>query len=331
MKKKIIYLLIIFITFFTVTSYSSYQENINEQKSTFEINTFINNSQEYITEDFFSKEDLDQIFESAIEGKVNNKNILKNFIKLFGNELKNIFANIAIILAIIVIHGILKSISDGLENNSISKIIYYVQFILIVAIIMENFAQIIALIKETIVNMVGFINLLIPILTSLMVFTGSIATTSVLEPIIFFSVNIIADLIQNLLLPIVLVIASFCIISKISDKIQIYKLTKYLKSGVIWILGIVLTVFVSVISLEGNLASSVDGVSAKTTKAVVSSAIPIVGKILGDAVDSVLGCGIILKNAVGIVGVIIIVGICVVPILKLAITTIGYKLLARSM
>ena len=51
------------------------------------------------------------------------------------------------------------------------------------------------------------------------------------------------------------------------------------------------------------------------------------GKILGDAVDTVLGSGVILKNAVGIVGVIIIIGICIMPIIKLAILTICYKLL----
>ena len=94
------------------------------------------------------------------------------------------------------------------------------------------------------------------------------------------------------------------------------------------VLGIVLTIFVGVISLEGTLSSSVDGITAKTTKAVVSSAIPVVGKILGDAVDTVLGCGIVLKNAVGIIGVIVIIGICIVPILKLGILTIIYKLLA---
>ena len=70
------------------------------------------------------------------------------------------------------------------------------------------------------------------------------------------------------------------------------------------------------------------GITAKTTKAIVSSAVPIVGKVLGDAVDTVLGCGIILKNAVGLVGVLIVVGICIIPILKLAILTISYKLLA---
>lgn len=94
------------------------------------------------------------------------------------------------------------------------------------------------------------------------------------------------------------------------------------------VLGIVLTVFVGVVSLEGTLSSGVDGITAKTTKAVVSSAIPVVGKILGDAVDTVLGCGIVLKNAVGLVGVVIVIGICIMPILKLFVLSVSYKLLS---
>ncbi len=85
-----------------------------------------------------------------------------------------------------------------------------------------------------------------------------------------------------------------------------------------------LTVFVGVLSLEGSLTSSVDGITAKTAKAAVSNFIPVVGKILGDAVDTVIGCSNILKNAVGIVGVIVVIGICLLPIIKLAILTITY-------
>ena len=79
---------------------------------------------------------------------------------------------------------------------------------------------------------------------------------------------------------------------------------------------IILTIFVGVVSLEGTMSSSVDGITAKTTKAIVSSAVPVVGKILGDAVDTVLGGGIILKNAIGLVGVIIVIGMCIAPILN---------------
>lgn len=193
---------------------------------------------------------------------------------------------------------------------------------------MVNFSDIISLVKETCVNLIGIINTLIPVLISLMIYTGSITTSSILEPIILFMINFIGNLIQDVLIPVILIIASLSIVSKISDKIQIEKISKFMKSGTICFLGVILTIFVGIISLEGTLSSSVDGITAKTAKTIVSTAVPVVGKILGDAVDSVLGCGIILKNAVGFIGVIIIIGICIVPILKISILTISYKLVA---
>ena len=320
MKRKIICFFILIILILIPFSYSSNKEKIEEQKDTFEINSFISNSKKYIEEDFLTENDVNNLFDTAVKGQVDNKTLLSKFVKIFGKELKNTIGTLSIILVIIVIHSILKSISESLENDSIVRIIYYVQYILIVTIVMTNFTEIISMVKESAANMVGFINVLIPLLTSLMVFTGSITITSVLQPTILFAVNFIGNFIENILIPIVLAIASFSIISKISDKVQVDKLAKFMKSGVIWVLGIILTIFVATVSLEGTLSSSVDGITAKTTKAVVSSAIPIVGKILGDAVDSVLGCGIILKNAVGIVGVVIILSICVVPVLKLRLT-----------
>ena len=141
-----------------------------------------------------------------------------------------------------------------------------------------------------------------------------------------FISNFIGNIIVDALIPIVLIIVVFSIISKISDRVQVEKISKFLKSGVVWFLGIVLTIFVGVVSLEGTLSSSVDGVTAKTAKAVVSSVIPVVGKVLGDVVDSVLGCGVVLKNAVGVVGVIVIIGICFLPVLKIATLSIMYSL-----
>ena len=193
---------------------------------------------------------------------------------------------------------------------------------------MTNFSNIIETVQKTCSNLVDFMNMLLPILTSLMIYTGSITTTSMIEPTMLFVTNLVGNIIKDIIIPLVLLFTSIVILSKLTDKIQLEKISKFMKSGVIWLLGIVLTIFVGVISLEGTLSSSVDGITAKTTKAVVSSAIPIVGKILGDAVDTVLGCGIILKNAVGIVGIIIVAGICIIPILKLSVLTIGYKLLA---
>ena len=123
----------------------------------------------------------------------------------------------------------------------------------------------------------------------------------------------------------ILIGTSLGIISKISDKMQINKISKMFKTSVIWILGIILTIFVGILSLEGTLTSSVDGITAKTAKAAVTSTIPVVGKILGETVDAVLGSANILKNAVGFVGVFIVLCICILPIVKLSIMTIIFN------
>lgn len=303
------------------------EETITSQTEAFGINSFIEKSKEYSGK-FFDDININEILNSAIKGEIDNSNIYKKILNLLGIEVQSGIKTLVSILAIIVIHSILKAISDSLENDNISKLIYYVQYIAIVTIIMSNFSDIIDLVKETTINLVGFMNALIPILVSLMLYTGSITTTTILEPIILYMINFIGNLIQDILIPIILIITAISIISKISDKIQIEKIAKFLKSSTIWFLGLVLTIFVGVVSLEGSLASSIDGITAKTAKSIVSSAIPVVGKILGDVVDSVLGCGVILKNAVGFLGVVVIVGICVLPILKLAVLTVSYKLVA---
>ena len=238
---------------------------------------------------------------------------------LYGGEVLDAITVLGSILVIIVIHSVLKSLSDGLENKSISQIAYYVQYILIVTLIMTNFVQILDIVKESIQSLVGFMNSLIPILITLMLTTGSIASANLLQPIILFLITFIGNFIIGIIIPFVLISTSLGIVSKISDRVQVDKLSKFFKTSVVWILGVVLTLFVGIVSVEGTLSSTVDGNTAKTAKAAVSNFIPVVGKILGDAVDTVIGCSNILKNAVGIIGVIIIIGICIAPIIKLAI------------
>lgn len=324
--KKIILLIVLILLLQTNPVFAESEEEIMETtKEKFDINQFIEDAESY-TGEFLENTDLKQVLEQAIQGNIDNKVIYGNILKLLGKEINLSIGTLVSILVIVVIHGILKSITDELENNNISQIIYFVQYILIVTLIMSNFTEMVKLVKETAEDLVGFINVLLPLLLTLMIYTGSITTSTILEPIILFAINLISNAIKNLLIPVVFVIVVFSIISKISEKVQIEKLSKFLRTGVVWVLGIVLTLFVGVVSLEGTLSSSVDGITAKTAKAAVSSVIPVVGKVLGDVVDSVLGCGVILKNAVGLVGVIVIIGICIMPIIKIGILSIIYSL-----
>lgn len=336
MKKKII--IIFSITFFYFLSmlwnshvvYASedtlsQKEILSSQQDSLNISSFIKESQKY-TENTFEDLDMGELFSSAITGNIDNETIFKALANMVGTEVLDCITALGSIVVIIVIHSILKSISEGLENKSISQITYYVQYILIVTLIMTNFADILSMIRTSIDSLVGFMNSLVPLLITLMLTTGNIASAGIIEPIILFIITFIGNFITTVLIPFVLISNVLGIISKVSPRVQVDKLAKFFNSSVVWILGIALTIFVGVLSVEGSLSSTVDGITAKTAKAAVTNFIPVVGKILGDAVDTVIGCSNVLKNAVGIIGVIVILCICVGPVIKLAVLMALYYL-----
>lgn len=323
MKKIII--LILLLILIPNTSLAT-EQIIEEQMEALNLGQFIQEGEKY-TKDAFPEISIKELITQSLTGKVNNSLMYKAVLKILGKEIVSSITIIGSILAIIVIHSILKSISENLGNNNTSQIAYFVEYILIITMIMANFAVIIESIKNTISNLVGFMNCLVPILISLIIATGQVASGAVLQPILIFAVIFIGNIINLVILPITTASMILSIASNISDKVQIGNLAKFFKSSITWFLGFIITIFVGLLSLEGTLTSSVDGITIKGIKSAASTFIPVVGKALGDSVDTVLGATSLIKNSVGFVGIVIVIAICILPIVKLIILNIMYSLL----
>ena len=133
-KKKISKIIIIALTLvFIFPTYSKMESQISNntvqideteisnQEEMFGISSFIQNSKQY-TGNFFDDIDIGEILNSAIKGEIDNTTIYKKILNKLGNEVQTGIKSLACILAIIIIHSILKSISESLENDSVSKL-----------------------------------------------------------------------------------------------------------------------------------------------------------------------------------------------------------------
>lgn len=185
------------------------------------------------------------------------------------------------VLVLIIIGSVCRSIIENLSNEETTKIVYYVEYIIIATVVINSFLEILHLTENTIQKITNFMNLLVPLFTTLVLTTGNIATTNMFQPIILLGINFISNFVNQFLIPILLISMSLTITSNILEKGQLDGISKFFKSSIVWILGIILTVFTAVLSLEGTLSSSVDGLTAKTTKAAVSNFIPVVRKDFG--------------------------------------------------
>lgn len=323
MKKILLLTLLIFLLVPNV-SFST-ETIVEDQMKALNLGTFIEESGKY-TNEVFPELDVQELITKSLTGKVDNGIFYKALLRLLGKELVSNITVLGSVLIIIVIHSILKSISGNLGNENTSQVAYFVEYILIITLIIGSFAIIIINIKNTITNLVDFMNNLVPILIALIVATGQVASSTLLQPILIFAVIFLGNIINLVILPIVTMIMILNIASNLSDKIQIGNLSKFFTSSITWFLGFVITIFVGLLSLEGTLTSSVDGITVKGIKSVASTFIPVVGKALGDSVDTVLGATTLIKNAIGFVGIIIVIGICALPIIRLTITSLLYSL-----
>ena len=328
--KKIFLIIIIYCIFAPVsnviyaTEQTTQEELIQSQIQDMNINSIIDKAEK----DTKNNIDFNTIFEESLQGKLSQNIIINTVGKILGTELKESLKMLVSILLIIIIYGLMKNISENLGNNQTGKIGHFVQIIILITALMEVYTHILQIVKETLETISSFTYMLLPLFISLSISTGNITAATGIQSIILVSINIITTFINQILIPIIIVATVIGIISNISDEVHMNRLSKYMKSTIIWILCIFLTIFTCVLSLESNLGQGIDQFTSKTTKTAVSTFVPVVGKILGDTVESVLGCTNIIKNAVGTLGVIGTIFIAATPLIRVGLTTLFIYLIS---
>ena len=206
------------------------------------------------------------------------------------------------IIILSVFCAIFENLHSGFQNESIGRLAYSICYVMIIILAVQSFATVSKTCIDTIDLMVVFMQSLLPILITLLLSVGGITSSSLFQPIVYTSVTAISTFIKTIVIPLVIFSSILSIISNISEKIRITKLASLIRGIAIALLGIVLTAFTGVISVQGLAASSLDGVMAKSAKFAVDSFIPIIGDFLSEAFDTVISCSLLIKNGISIAG-----------------------------
>jgi stage III sporulation protein AE len=78
-------------------------------------------------------------------------------------------------------------------------------------------------------------------------------------------------------------------------------------------------------SIQGASGAITDGVTIRTAKYVTGNFVPVVGRMFSDASETVVGASLLVKNAVGITGVVILVLLCAFPAVKILVLALIFK------
>jgi stage III sporulation protein AE len=220
------------------------------------------------------------------------------------------------------------SLRSSFHESGVGEIAYYVCYVLVVTILAQTLFSMITVAGQAISSMVGLMQGIFPILILLMTALGGTVSTGVFQPAMALLSNGVATFFKNIILPPVTIGGAVAIIGNVSDRIQLKRLFELATSVCQWLVGIVFTVYLGIVSIEGMTAAAIDGISIRTAKFTIDKIIPIAGKLFSDTVDTVLGCSLVVKNAVGMAGLMLCIAVIILPVIKCIASIFMFKIAA---
>lgn len=181
--------------------------------------------------------------------------------------------------------------------------------------VLSTFSSMIGLATQTVQDIADYSACFLPVMASATMMSGGISSGSALYAGTVLFSEILMQLISKLLIPAVIV---YLLIAMAEAALSNQMLSELLEL-VGWLISkslrILMYIFIGYISVTGVLSGTSDAATVKATKAAISGMIPVVGSIVSDASESLLASATMLKSAVGVFGMLAVIGICLVPFL----------------
>ncbi|MCB4334089.1 stage III sporulation protein AE [Bacillus cereus] len=232
------------------------------------------------------------------------------------------------LIMLTIFSALLQSLQSAFSKSSVSKIADAVVYMVLIIFALNSFYVVMTYAREAIQTMVDFILALLPILLALIATGGGVVSVSFFHPIIIFLMNTSGLLMNYIVLPLLLLATILSIVSTMSDQYKVTKLSKLLQNVSVGIIGIFLTIFLGVLSVQGTATAVADGIAVKTAKFVTGNFIPVVGRMFTEAADTVISASGLLKNTVGIIGLVILCLIVAFPAIQIFCIAFIYKFAA---
>lgn len=262
------------------------------------------------------------------EGNLSFKTISDAVISFLFKEVKTVLALSISIIAIAIICSLLKNLQTAFSNEGISNIAFFACYALLIVILSKSFIVSINIATDIIKDLSDFMVAILPVLVMMIGTVGGFTQAATMDPIVVGATLIIPRIYTTVIIPLILITFVLEFANNISTEHKISNLCKLTKQITIWLQGIILTIFIGLLTVRGITSSTIDAVTLKTAKFAIDNFIPIVGKAFSDAIASVAGYSLIIKNAISSVGLIIIILMMLYPIIKLVLISFVYKLTA---
>lgn len=244
------------------------------------------------------------------------KQLLQGMLHYFLNELIVSSKLLGTLILLSVFATVLQAIQTAFEQKTVSKVAEFVVMLALLILLLNSFDMAIDYTKSTVDQMGQFLLALLPLIFGLTAATGGVSSVAFFHPLVIFLVNTSGWLVSLVIMPLLFLSALLAIVSTLSENYKLTRLSKLMQTVALFTMAAFFAVFLGVMSVQGVAVSLSDGLLVKSAKFFTANFLPVVGRMFTEAADTVLGASVLLKNTIGIAGLLILFCITAFPLLK---------------
>lgn len=249
------------------------------------------------------------------EFELSGKSLFENLLNIIFKAFKTFLPELSALFAVSIIISIITKLE--IISKKFSSIALLGGRIVLCVSLLTSFIKIAKTIKNSITLLVNFFQKLLPVLSSVFVFSGAQSSSASLQGsasiLVFILLKIVCGVIITLILASTVVLA---INSLLPDE-KLSGIGQFFSTASSWLLGGCFTLFCSFSAVVGISASVSDNMRLRSLKYAVNTSVPIIGGSVGDSLNFIVAGANCLKSAVGVTGMIVCCAIMLMPILNL--------------
>lgn len=272
--------------------------------------------------------DLKNALKALARGE--NEQFVEGFFNVLGKSALKYFLSFLPSFATIVILCLMKSLLSGLTsdflNTSTNEVVNVVCYCASVIVLASGVFGIVETVRDTIDVMTSLANAIFPILLTLLSALGSSVSVAGYSPLMAVLCSVVMKIVTSVILPSFIACIVFCIVANVSKTVKLEKLSKAIKSASSWLIGIVFGLFGTFLTMQGISGGVIDKFGFNVAKFALSSYVPILGGYLSDGFDLMSASLVLVKNAVGYSGALILCAVVAFPIVKIVTFSLAMKM-----
>lgn len=234
-------------------------------------------------------------------------NLVKTIVSNIKKSAQSPIKSVAAVLGILLACALLATLKSSFGEKSLQNVFDIVSALCIATVILIPITQCVSLCSKTIEESSNFMLSFLPVYTSLATVSGHPASAMAFQSLLLVSSEALSRISATTFVPMVDMYLGFCVIGAVSPGINISGIASFLKSIVSWALGLCMTIYTGILTVQGLISNAADNVTMKTAKFVVEGTVPVIGGAVSDAMNTVISCTGLLKTAVGAYAIIVLI------------------------